>query len=427
MTTAGGGGATGGGPLTPAHADGHPHAEGHAHEPDADDRTGNPHEPHARPPQAFGLAVDWPRPGAAQPPADGRVPHAGGPEPQPWWPRSGGPDYASWGARVVAHLLDTAVLAAVTYLALAVQPVAAPTPAPVFLAADASSRPPGSWLDSPWVVLVVVVLALLQAYVGSTPGKLVVGIAVVRDSDGRPAGLLRTVVRWLAHLLDAILYVGYLRPLWHAERRTFADSLLSTVVVRRDDARTPAWWSGRLARTGVAASAVVCVAAAVFQLGPYSVSSSGTVTSDCRVSATDGSAGPGVGGSLVVSPADGPVGRWGVERRQVVEDGWVEVRWERVGAIATPGAYRVTVARPDGTGSRTYEVDVVEVRADGSAELENGGGPMTDFSLDGATVVARFAASTFDDLGDTWEWTLTSDAGGVRTGPCTGNAERWGV
>jgi Mce-associated membrane protein len=437
MTTAGGGGATGGGPPTPphaegtadgaAHVDGAAHADGAAHEPDVDDRAGHAHEPHARPPQPSGVAVAWPRPGAPEPHAGSPEPRPGGDPPRPWWPRAGGPDHASWGARVVAHLLDTAVLAAVTYLALEVQPVAAPTPAPVFLAADAPSRPPGSWLDSPWVVLAVVVLALLQAYVGSTPGKLVVGIAVVRDSDGRPAGLVRTVVRWFAHLLDALLWIGYLRPLWQAERRTFADSLLSTVVVRRVDARTPTWWDAGPARATAAAAWVVCVAAAVFQLGPYSVWSSGTVTSDCRVPGTGGSAGPGAGGSLVVSPADGPVGRWGVERRQVDADGWVEVRWERVGEVATPGAYRVTVARPDGTGARTYAVDVVEARADGSAALENGGGPMTDFSLEGATVVARFAASTFDDLGDTWEWTLTSDAGGVRTGPCTGTAERWGA
>ncbi|WP_258724358.1 RDD family protein [Cellulomonas sp. NS3] len=400
MTTAGGGGATGGEPSTPAHADGRAdrsHTEGPADEP----------------PRPSGVAIAWPDPDR--------------PEARPWWPRAAGPAYASWGARVVAHLLDTAALGAVTYLAFAVQPVTAPSPAPFFAAGIDAPRAPGSWWESPWVVLTFVVLVLLQAYVGSTPGKLVAGIAVVRDSDGRPAGLVRTVVRWFAHLLDAIVYVGYLRPLWQAERRTFADSLLSTVVVRRADARTPAWWTGGLVRGGVAASVVVCVAAAAFQLGPYSASSSDTVTSDCMVPGTDGSAGPAAGGSVAVPAQEGPVSRWGVVRRQTRSEGWVEVRWERTGAVASPGAYRLRVARPDGSGARTFQVDVVSAAADGTAELENRGAPLEDFGLEGATVVARFAPEAFDELGDRWEWTLTSETDGTVTGPCTGTAERWGA
>lgn len=415
MTTAGGGGAAGGGPPTPAHAEGspaRPRAAGpHAAGPHAEER---PHEPDAELPPSSGSATDRPGPDV--------------PGTRSWWPRAAGPRYASWAARVVAHLLDGALLGAVTYLAFAVQPVAAPTSAPFLAPGNGAPFAPGSWWDSPWVVLTLVVLAVLQAYVGSTPGKLVVGIAVVRDSDGRPAGLVRTVVRWVAHLLDAILYVGYLRPLWHAERRTFADSLLSTVVVRRDDARTPAWWSGGLARTGVAASAVACVAAAGFQLAPQSATSSDTVTSDCTVPGTQGSAGPGAGGSVAVSAQDGPVSRWGVVRRQIQREGSVEVRWERTGAVATPGAYRLRVARPDGTGARTFQVDVVSAAADGTAELENpGAAPFEDFWLEDATVVARLAPEALEELGDRWEWTLTSDAGGTLTGPCTGTAARWGA
>ncbi|MBB2924690.1 RDD family protein [Cellulomonas cellasea] len=424
MTTAGGGGATGGGPPTPARADARPdepHPDGPRPPgagPDAPgtdrattdvpgpDRDGS----RADLPRATGVAIAWPDPD--------------GPKARLRWAREGGPRYASWGSRVVAHLLDTAVLGAVTYLTLPVQPVAAPTPAPFFGPADGAAGPAG-WTDSPWVVLTVAVLALLQAYVGSTPGKLVVGIAVVRDSDGRPVGLGRTVVRWFAHLLDAVLYVGYLRPAWHPERRTFADSLLSTVVVLRADARAPGWWTGGRVRAGVAAAAVVCVAAAVFQLGPASVSSSGTWTSDCMVPGTAGSAGPAAGGSVVVEHDAGSVVRWGVTRRQVERDGWVEVRWERVGAVAAPGAYRLEVARPDGTGARTFQVDVVAAAADGSAELENNGAPIQDFWVEDASVVARFPATTFADLGAAWEWTLTSDAGGVVTGPCRGTAERW--
>jgi Mce-associated membrane protein len=90
------------------------------------------------------------------------------------------------------------------------------------------------------VVLVGVWLTMLvlQGLTGQTPGRRVMGVAVVRATsdglplDGRP-GVLRCVARWCAHLLDAVLLLGYLRPLWHRERRTFADSIAGTVVVRR--------------------------------------------------------------------------------------------------------------------------------------------------------------------------------------------------
>ncbi len=34
------------------------------------------------------------------------------------------------------------------------------------------------------------------------------------------------------HVVDGLFYVGYLWPLWDAERQTFADKIIQTVVVR---------------------------------------------------------------------------------------------------------------------------------------------------------------------------------------------------
>lgn len=144
------------------------------------------------------------------------------------------PTYATWGERVIAAVLDNAILAGVTWLALGAG-IAQPT------------LTPGLWLDAhseqgsltDWKILVpigaLVILLVLQATTGWTPGKLVVGIRVVRDDPaGRtePAGLWRTGARWVLHVLDAILLIGYLRPLWHQQRQTFADGIAHTVVVR---------------------------------------------------------------------------------------------------------------------------------------------------------------------------------------------------
>ncbi|MFD2794145.1 RDD family protein [Promicromonospora vindobonensis] len=144
------------------------------------------------------------------------------------------PVYATWGERVIAAVLDNAILAGVTWLALGTG-IAQPT------------LTPGLWRDTNaeqgsltgWMILVpigaLVILLVLQATTGWTPGKLVVGIRVVRDDPaGRPgpAGLWTTAARWVLHLLDAILLIGYLRPLWHQQRQTFADGIAHTIVVR---------------------------------------------------------------------------------------------------------------------------------------------------------------------------------------------------
>ena len=143
-------------------------------------------------------------------------------------------DVASWGRRVVAALLDAAVLGAVAWL-VGGDRIAAPSLQPTF---DSGSDPDLlPWTSSGAVVTAVVLMLVLQGLTGQTPGRRVVGIQVVRaPADGPvggPPGVLRSVVRCWAHLLDAILLIGYLRPLWHPEGRTFADGLLGTVVVHR--------------------------------------------------------------------------------------------------------------------------------------------------------------------------------------------------
>jgi Mce-associated membrane protein len=91
-----------------------------------------------------------------------------------------------------------------------------------------------------WVYAAVASVALLVIAVcrwwlpaagGWSPGRAVFAIRVQRADDGADAGLGRLVLRDLAHLLDtAVLLVGWLRPLWDARHRTFADILVQTEV-----------------------------------------------------------------------------------------------------------------------------------------------------------------------------------------------------
>ncbi len=142
-----------------------------------------------------------------------------------------GPEYATWGRRVVAALLDNAILAGVTWLALGVG-FYSPSLTPGWGAAGTDGA--AGQAGDPLVLVptaTLVILLVLQAVTGWTPGKLVVGIRVVREETRRPAGLWTTLARWVLHLFDAILLIGYLRPIWHAKRQTFADGIAHTVVV----------------------------------------------------------------------------------------------------------------------------------------------------------------------------------------------------
>jgi len=133
------------------------------------------------------------------------------------------PHLASWGARAGAIALD--VLVPLVVLAT--------------LTVVGWTAPLRGWLW--WVFVVSGALVFLAAAVnrwllpaarGWTLGRAAFAIAV-RAKDGTPVGAPRLVLRDLVHLVDtAALFLGWLWPLWDRQRRTFADLLLRTTVVR---------------------------------------------------------------------------------------------------------------------------------------------------------------------------------------------------
>ncbi len=92
-----------------------------------------------------------------------------------------------------------------------------------------------------WVCMVICGLAVLAVLVnrlllptitGWSLGRARFGIAVARR-DGKAISPWWLLLRDLAHLLDtAALLVGWFWPLWDSQRRTFADMLLGTEVLR---------------------------------------------------------------------------------------------------------------------------------------------------------------------------------------------------
>lgn len=129
--------------------------------------------------------------------------------------------YASWGARLAAIALDVLPgLGALATLGIVVV-----------------TTSPGTWLRWVLVSVIAVVTAamlanrvLLPSLTGFTLGRAVCGIRVVRPDDS-PVGVLRLLLRDVAHLLDtAAVCIGWLWPLWDKRSRTFADLLARTEV-----------------------------------------------------------------------------------------------------------------------------------------------------------------------------------------------------
>lgn len=308
--------------------------------------------------------------------------------------------YATWGQRVLATVLDGAVLSGVTWLALGPE-AAAPTWWPGLPPSSAVDLPL-AWTSSPWVWLLLAVYVLLQGLTGQTPGRRLVGIAVVDRVTGTPAGLLRTLVRPVVHVLDAILMVGYLRPLWDCRRRTFADQVLGTLVV-------PASSAGRLpvvvGRLVTALATVVCVLGLVLSFPSYTGGSAQSLRVACAP--VEGSPVTPAGGLTWSGEITRDVG-WGYERRlfwtrhEPSDAGPVTVSWWPLAEAGTPEVTASATLRGPGiAGARQAEEvggggSVVTVELPVPADVEDGTVVVTSEVVEAGQVVA--ACSQVVDL-----------------------------
>jgi uncharacterized RDD family membrane protein YckC len=150
--------------------------------------------------------------GAAPPPGAGY----GYGQPQGYGAPAPGGAYASWGLRVQAALVDwfgPTFVAEVIYFAI--------------------NRAFGSLL-----LLVALAWALFQAYqagaTGQSLGKKMAGIRLLNEKTGQPIGGGLGIGRYFLHILDSIpcVPVGLLWPLWDAKKQTFADKILTTIVIK---------------------------------------------------------------------------------------------------------------------------------------------------------------------------------------------------
>jgi uncharacterized RDD family membrane protein YckC len=173
-------------------------------------------------------------------------PSAGGYLPPPPGPAIRGlPNqaYTSWLTRVGAYLIDTlpvAVILGAGWLILQnsvdTACLTGVTRYDVDQICTTSESPLG--IAVMWGAALVGLVYLVWNYghrqgtTGSSIGKSVLKFKVVSENTGQPLGFGSSVLRQIAHVVDAVpFYVGYLFPLWTAKRQTLADKIMASVCL----------------------------------------------------------------------------------------------------------------------------------------------------------------------------------------------------
>ncbi|MFF9477835.1 RDD family protein [Streptomyces sp. NPDC014733] len=210
---------------------------------------GYPQQPAAPQQQPYG----YPQQQAAPQPGYG-YPQQGGYPGQPGMP--GMPTgYASWGARVGAYLIDGLIVCVVPFVLYIIAIIVAASSASS-VQSDISSCAPGDTqcaddainsasTGMPIFAILLIVLAILagaaggifliakEGSTGQTPGKKALNIRLVSEATGQPLGFGMAFLRKICHALDSMLCsLGYLWPLWDEKSQTFADKIVSSVVVK---------------------------------------------------------------------------------------------------------------------------------------------------------------------------------------------------
>ncbi|MDQ1657945.1 MAG: hypothetical protein QOD41_3028 [Cryptosporangiaceae bacterium] len=129
--------------------------------------------------------------------------------------------HASWIQRVGAYLVSALALAAIQGLGLGASLLLGERN---WLTGVLLAGAFVFWIADRWV---------FSGRTGQTLGRRVLGIRMVDAGNGEPIGVWLAFVRDMWHVLDAVpCYLGFFAPLWDAERQTFADKIVKTVVVK---------------------------------------------------------------------------------------------------------------------------------------------------------------------------------------------------
>jgi uncharacterized RDD family membrane protein YckC len=139
------------------------------------------------------------------------------------------PTLASWGHRVGSALIDYAPVALIQLVG---QLVDGPS-----VNLQTGVQTGGGIVYNLCRLLALAFLIYNSFYLagktGQSLGKKALGLKLVGEASGQPIGMGMAFVRYLAHIIDAVIcFIGFLFPLWDAKKQTIADKLVKTLVVK---------------------------------------------------------------------------------------------------------------------------------------------------------------------------------------------------
>jgi uncharacterized RDD family membrane protein YckC len=129
--------------------------------------------------------------------------------------------YTDWGTRVVAALIDSAPIWAAWIVAIILEVIVGNGFFSLFLDFLLLVGTIGWGVYNRWI----------QGGAGQSLGKRQMKIKLINEQTGQPIGTANAFLRDICHILDGFFFIGYLFPLWDDKRQTFADKLMTTVVV----------------------------------------------------------------------------------------------------------------------------------------------------------------------------------------------------
>jgi uncharacterized RDD family membrane protein YckC len=200
-----------------------------------------------------------PGPGAPSTPAPGGPPVP----PSSYWvrpePRPAGPapgfQYAGFWIRLVAYLIDSIPLLIVgvllfapafanmadTFRDLPVPPRGAEYDSAAYQAYQAAVMQRFNEVFAPlyplyglWELITIVYFVGFWTWRGQTPGMILLGLRVARETDGASPGLARSILRYVGYFVSQIpLFLGFIWVAFDSRKQGWHDKIAGTVVVRR--------------------------------------------------------------------------------------------------------------------------------------------------------------------------------------------------
>ena len=146
-----------------------------------------------------------------------------------------GVSFASFGARLIAYIVDSLLLGIViVILTLVLVPVLAGTSS-----GDGEVSGAGMTALTVWIGVLVLISLLYFPFFwqrsGQTPGMRMLNIRVVKDADGSRLGWGSAILRYVGFFIDSIIFglpIGFLWALFDSRRRAWHDLIGGTVVVK---------------------------------------------------------------------------------------------------------------------------------------------------------------------------------------------------